>query len=306
LPWIDVLEEELTAVLDPGAVLEELATGFRSAEGPIWVARGRYLLFSDIRNDARLRWDEGSGIREVASPAHHSIGMTLRADGSLIVCEAATSMLVRMDAAGTGAGREVLASHYGDRELNSPNDVIVGRDGAIWFTDPPGGRTATFGIERPRELAFQGVFRLDPGGALTLVADDFDVPNGLCLSPDESVLYVNDTNRAEIRAFDMGTDGTASRDRVFADGVATGVRADGWLDGMKCDEHGNVWATAPHGVWILDASGRHLGTLRTPEPALNLHWGGDDWSTLFITCLTSLHRIATRTTGRREPFMGVG
>jgi gluconolactonase len=303
---IDVLDDELASVLDPDGALAVLATGFLSAEGPIWVAAGEYLLFSDVRNDARLRWDERTGIREVASPANHTVGMTLAADGTLIVCEGATSMLVRMDASGSGDGREVLASHYGDRELNSPNDVIVSRDGAIWFSDPPGGRSAAFGIERPRELGFQGVFRLAPDGDLALVADDFDLPNGLCLSPDESLLYVNDTNRAEIRVFDVAADGRTSGDRVFAEGVATGVRADGWLDGMKCDERGNVWATGPHGIWILDPSGRHLGTLCTPEPALNLHWGGPGWSTLFVTGRTTLYRIATRTRGRREPFMGGG
>jgi gluconolactonase len=301
---IDVLDDELTSVLDPDAALEQLATGFRSAEGPIWVADGGYLLLSDVRGDARYRWDEQTGLREVAAATRHAVGMTLGADGGLIVCEGGTSMLVHMDASGTGAGRRVLASHHGDRELNSPNDVIASRDGSIWFTDPPGGRTAAFGIERPRELDFQGVFRLGPAGELDLVVDDFDVPNGLCLSPDESLLYVNDTNRAHIRVLDVLPDGTASGDRVFADGITTGTRSDGWLDGMKCDEDGNVWVTGPHGIWILDPSGRHLGTLRTPEPALNLHWGGAGWRTLFITGRTTLFRVPTRTAGRREPFMG--
>jgi gluconolactonase len=306
VPSIDVLADELALLIDPDAVLEQLATGFLSAEGPIWIADDGYLLLSDVRGDARYRWDEQRGCRRVADTTHHAVGMTLDADGGLIVCEGATSTLSRMDADGTGSGRRVLVSHYGDRELNSPNDVVVGHDGSIWFTDPPGGRSAAFGIERARDLPFQGVFRLAPDGTLGLVADDLDLPNGLCLSPDGSRLYVNDTNRAEIRCFDVAVDGTTRDDRRFASGVSTGERADGWLDGMKCDEHGNVWATGPHGIWILDPAGRHLGTLRTPEPALNLHWGGDGWSTLFITGRSTLFRVRTSTRGSREPFMRDG
>ncbi|MBK5218209.1 MAG: SMP-30/gluconolactonase/LRE family protein [Thermoleophilia bacterium] len=292
----------MAELVDPEAEFEILGTGFASTEGPVWVPDPGYLLFSEIRADRRQRWDE-DGVREVAHPCAKGVGMTLDASGRLLVCEHVTNSIVRMDAAGTGAGREVLASHYGELELNSPNDVVVRADGSIWFTDPPGGRTAAMGVERSPELDFQGVFRLRDDGALDLIADDFELPNGLCFSPDESRLYVNDTYRAQIRVFELGADGSVTGQGIFAEGIALGPGAVGWLDGMKCDEQGNVWVTGPRGLWVFDGEGGHLGIVRTPQPVLNFHWGGADWSTLYMAGETAVFRLPTRTAGRREPFM---
>src|SRR5204863_7413713 len=189
-------------------------------EGPIWSPSGQYLLFVDMRGDSRRHWDELGGVREVANPSNKGNGMTLDADGRLIVCEHVTSSVVRMDPDGRGGGREVLASHYQGKELNSPNDVIVHSSGAIYFSDPTYGRLPGFGVEREQDLDFQGVYRLPPGGGdPTLLVDDFVQPNGLCFSPDESLLYINDTDRAHIRVFEHGSDGTLSNGRVLAEGI---------------------------------------------------------------------------------------
>ncbi len=297
--------DQLHELVDAKAEVERIGTGFTFTEGPIWNPRGNFLLFSDMPGDTRRRWDEQSGVTEVAKPSNKGNGMTLDAEGRLIVCEHVTSSVVRMDPDGTGGGREVLASHYESKELNSPNDVIVHSSGAIYFSDPTYGRMPVFGIEREQELDFQGVYRIPPGGGdPQLLVDDFVQPNGLCFSPDESLLYINDTDRAHIRVFDMEDDGSISKGRVLADGIGTGDLESGELvDGMKCDEHGNVWVTGPKGVWIFTPSGEYLGIVEIPEGVGNLHWGGPDWSWLFVPATTSLYRIATKTRGRREPFM---
>jgi gluconolactonase len=298
--------ERLYELVDEDVVVEQLGTGFTFTEGPIWNPQGRFLLFSDMPGDTRRRWDEEGGVREVAKPSNKGNGMTLDAQGRLIVCEHVTSSVVRMDPDGTGSGREVLASHYQGKELNSPNDVVVHSSGAIYFTDPTYGRMPGFGVEREQELDFQGVYRLGPeGGEPQLLVDDFVQPNGLCFSPDESVLYVNDTDRAQIRVFEVAADGTIASGRVLADGIGTGELASGELvDGMKCDEHGNVWVTGPKGVWVFSPEGGHLGVVEIAENVGNVHWGGPDWSWLFVPASTSLYRVKTNVSGRREPFMG--
>jgi gluconolactonase len=254
-------------LIDENAEVERLGTGFTFTEGPLWHPSG-YLLFSDMPGDVRRRWDEENGVTEVANPSNKGNGMTWDNDGRLIVCEHVTSSVVRMDPDGTGAGREVVASHYQGKELNAPNDVIVHSSGAIYFSDPTYGRMPVFGVEREQDLDFQGVYRIPSGGGDTeLLGDDFLQPNGLCFSPDESLLYVNDTDRAHIRVFDHGGDGKLSNGRVFADGIGTGDMATGLVDGMKCDERGNVWVTGPGGVWVLSPEAQKLGVIRSPEAA---------------------------------------
>jgi gluconolactonase len=203
--------------------------------------------------------------------------------------------------------RTVLASHYEGRELNSPNDVIVGSDNAIWFTDPWYGRMPGFGVERPRELGWQGVFRIPPGqvgGEPQLVVDryQFSMPNGLCFSPDEKLLYINDTEQANIRVFDVEADGKLSRGRTFASGIKDTLKP-GVPDGMKCDASGNVWVTAPGGIWVYDPQGRLIGKIAIPELVANIHWGGENWRTLFICATHSLYSVETKVGPRNEPFM---
>ena len=303
---VDVKSDKLGSVIDESAEVEQLATGFTFTEGPIWNPAGQYLLFSDMPGDTRRRWDEQNGIEVIASPSNKGNGMTLDANGRLIVCEHSTSSLVRMDPDGKNTNREVLASHYEGQELNSPNDVCVKSDGTIWFSDPWYGRMPVFGVERERELGWQGVFRVGPDGGdpvLVVDKDEYEQPNGLCFSPDESLLYINDTPKAWIKVYDVGADNTLSNGRLFFEGIGSGVIEEGIPDGMKCDEQGNIWVTGPGGVWVISADGEHLGTVQVPENTGNLTWGGADWRTLFIPSSTSLYAVKTKVGPRREPYM---
>jgi gluconolactonase len=295
-------------LVDEKAEVEQLGTGFTFTEGPLWHPDG-YLLFSDMPGDVRRRWTEQEGVTEVANPSNKGNGMTWDLDGRLLVCEHVTSSLVRMDPDGTGSGREVLATHYDGRELNSPNDVVVKSDGTIYFTDPTFGRMPGFGIEREQDLDFQGVYRLPPGAsgdgdAPQLVVDDFAQPNGLCFTADERTLYINDTDRAHIRVFDVQEDGSLTGGDVIAENIGTGDLATGELvDGMKLDEHGNIWVTGPKGVWVFSPEGEHLGVVEVPENVGNINWGGPDWSWLFIPASTSMYRVQTKVSGNRLHYM---
>jgi gluconolactonase len=296
--------ERLYELVDRDAQVERLGTGFTFTEGPIWNKEGSFLLFSDMPGDTRRRWDERDGVREVAKPSNKGNGMTYDADGRLLVCEHATSSLVRMDPDGTGSGREVLASHYEGRELNSPNDVIVKRDGSICFSDPTYGRMPVFGVEREQDLDFQGVYRLPAGGGETqLLVDDFEQPNGLCFSPDESLLYINDTSRAHIRVFDVTGDGTIANGRMFFENIGRGVIEEGIPDGMKCDEQGNIYVTGPGGVWVISPEGDHRGIIEFPENTGNVNWGGPNWDVLYVCASTSLYRVQMRVSGNRLNYM---
>ena len=299
------LKAEFEDLIDADAPVETLGAGFTFTEGPIWHPVEHYLLFSDMPADVRRRWDARSGVSETRRPSNKCNGMTYDADLNLIVCEHATSALVRERPDGR---REILASHFEGQELNSPNDVCVRSDGSIYFSDPWYGRMPVFGVERPRQLGFQGVYRLPPGGgALQLLVDRslFDQPNGLCFSPDEKRLYINDTVQASIRVFDVGADGALANGRVFASAICSAQEA-GVPDGMKCDARGNVWVTAPGGVWVFAASGDLLGKVRVPELVANLAWGGPDFQTLFMTSSHSVYTVATKVGPRREPYMSAG
>jgi gluconolactonase len=301
---VDVKSEKLFELVDREAQVERLATGFTFTEGPIWNKEGRFLLFSDMPGDVRRRWDEENGVQEVMRPSNKGNGMTYDKGGRLLVCEHSTSSLVRIDPDGSGSGREVLASHYEGKELNSPNDVIEASDGSIYFSDPWYGRMPVFGVERDRELGFQGVYRISGGGGdLELLVDDFEQPNGLCFSPDESLLYINDTPRAHIRVFDAQPDGTIANGRMFFENIGSGVIEEGIPDGMKCDEHGNIYVTGPGGVWVISPEAEQLGVIEVPENVGNLNWGGADWNELYMPSTTSLYRIRMKVSGNRLSYM---
>jgi gluconolactonase len=298
------LRREFSDLIDAEAPVERLATGFTFTEGPIWHPRDHYLLFSDMPADVRRRYDERSGVREVMRPSNKCNGMTYDENLALIVCEHATSSLVRE----RDGQREILASHFEGKELNSPNDVCVRSDGSIYFSDPWYGRMPGYGVERPRQLGFQGVYRLPPGGGEPQLLVDrnlFDQPNGLCFSPDERSLYVNDTVRALIRVFDVRPDGSLGPDRILASGIRSELEP-GVPDGMKCDSAGNIWVTAPGGVWVYSPSGAVLGKIKAPELVGNLHWGGSDWRTLFMCATHSLYSVRTKVGPRLELFMKAG
>ena len=296
------LRPEIGDLIDPYAPVGQVGTGFTFTEGPIWHPVDHYLLFSDMPADVRRRWDERNGVAEVKRPSNKCNGMTYDADLNLIVCEHATSSLIRERRDG---GRDVLASHFERQELNSPNDVCVRSDGSIYFSDPWYGRKPVYGVERPRQLGFQGVYRVPPGGGPPQLLVDrflFDQPNGLCFSPDERLLYVNDTEQASIRVFDVAADGSLSNGRIFAAGIRSSLES-GDPDGMKCDQRGNVWVTGPGGVWVYASSGDLIGKVRAPEKVANLAWGGPDFRTLFLTATHSVYRVTTKIGPRREPYM---
>ena len=299
---VDVRSEKLMQLVDENVEIEQLGTGFTFTEGPIWHPRDEYLLFSDMPADIRRRWTPDGSVVEVMNPSNKCNGMTYDADLNLLVCEHSTSSVVRERPDGT---RETLATHYEGKELNSPNDIIVHSSGAVYFSDPTYGRWPGFGIERDCELDFRGVYRLAPGGGdPELLADDFGEPNGLCFSPDESLLYINDTPNALIRVFDVQSDGSIDNGRPFAENIGDGDLAKGGLvDGMKCDERGNIWVTGPDGVWVFAPDGEHLGVVEIPESVGNIHWGGPGWKWMFVPASTSLYRFQTKVAGRREPFM---
>jgi gluconolactonase len=298
---IAAYSDMLHDLVDADAQVEQVATGFTFTEGPIWMADGS-LHFSDMPADKRRRWHPDEGVAVLRDPSNKCNGMTRDNDGNLIVCEHVTSSVVREKPGGT---RETIASHWQGKELNSPNDVIVARDGSIVFTDPTYGRMPGFGLEREQDLDFQGVYRIPAGGGeLELLVDDFVQPNGLCFSPDESLLYVNDTDRAHVRVFDVGPDGSLSNGRVFADGIGDGDLAKGGLvDGMKADERGNVYVTGPDGVWVFEPNGEHLGVIQVPESVGNINWGDDDWRTLYIPSSTSLYRVRMKVAGNKLGYM---
>ena len=296
------LRPEFEDLIDPYAPVGQVGTGFTFTEGPVWHPVDQYLLFSDMPADVRRRWDAERGVAEVRRPSNKCNGMTYDADLNLIVCEHATSLLVRERPDGR---REVLASHFERQELNSPNDVCVRSDGSIYFSDPWYGRMPGFGVERPRQLGFQGVYRVPPGGGAPQLMVErrlFDQPNGLCFSPDEKLLYVNDTAQTLIRVFDVAADGSLSNGRIFASGIRSSLE-EGVPDGMKCDQRGNVWVTAPGGVWVYAPAGDLIGKVRAPEKVANLAWGGADFRTLFMTATHSVYRVATKVGPRREPYM---
>jgi gluconolactonase len=302
----------LYELVDPNARVERIATGFEFTEGPLWLPSDDCLLFTDIIGDKIYRWKNGR-TTEYRSPSNKANGLSLDSGGRLIICEHTTSRLARVETDGTVT---TLASHYMGKEINSPNDVVVKSDGAIYFSDPPNGREEHFGTPRPEELGFRGVFRVPPGGGdLMLIADDFEIPNGLCFSPDESILYVNDSLRFHIRAFDVNADGSVSNGRIFFTERNSGNPHDGTVDGMKCDVDGNVYVTGPGGIWVVTPQGEHLGVIETPErltarpdapficDAANLNWGGPDWSTLYITATHSVYRVPMRVSGNRLAYM---
>lgn len=301
----EAIADSFGEIIALDAPVVQLGTGFVFTEGPLWHPHEQTLIFSDMPGDTRRKYTPGQGVSVVAHPSNKGNGMTYDADLNLLICEHATSSVVRLRPDGT---REILCTHFEGRELNSPNDIIVGRDGSIYFTDPTYGRLEHFGVPRPLEQGFQGVYRLapghKPGDAPQLVVPRtlFGQPNGLCFSPCERWMWVNDTDQCNIRMFDVAPDGALINGRVFAGGIQDDALK-GVPDGMKADRHGNLYVTAPGGIWVYTFEGLLIGKIKCPEMVANMHWGGPDWSTLYMCAETSLYAVETKTKGRDELFM---
>jgi len=299
------IDDRFHKLVDESQPVKQLGSGFTFTEGPLWHPVDGTLIFSDMPADTRRRYTPGKGVDEILKPTNKGNGMTYDADLNLLVCEHSTSSVARISPTGE---RVVLASHFEGRELNSPNDIVVRKDGAIFFTDPTYGRMEHFGVPRPTQQGFQGVYMLPPGhtpGQEPVLVSDrymFTQPNGLCLSPCEKFIWVNDTEQANIRKFDIGPDGRLTNARIFASGIKETARA-GVPDGMKSDDKGNIFVTAPGGLWVYDFHGMKLGEIAVPEMAANLHWGDGDWGTLYICATSGLYSLRTKTTAKQEGFM---
>lgn len=289
-------QEGIEGVVAPGATLHCLATGFTFTEGPIWHPEQNWLVFSDIAESVqwRLRNPLGQSRLEVfRRPSNQANGNCFDLEGRIVSCEHASSQLVLHDHGGKLV--RVLASHHGGAELNSPNDVICDSRGRIWFTDPAFGRLREdLGILRPQQQPHQAVYRLDPDGTLEAVVTDFQQPNGLCLSADETRLFVNDSWGPHIRAFDLGEDGTLSGGEVWAE---IGGEGEGVPDGMKLDIDGRLYCNGPGGVHVLSPEAEPLGVIWTPEKSTNFCFGGPDRGHLLITASTSVYAIELRARG---------
>ena len=279
---------EFRSLLVPGEELRRLGQGFGFLEGPIWCPAVGGLVFSDIPNDRLHLWTPEQGISVFREPSGNANGNTLDPQGRLLTCEHRNRRVSRREADGS---MTALADRYQGRRLNSPNDITVQRDGTLWFSDPP------YGIQpADQELPGCYVFRLDPDGSLNVAADDFLKPNGLCFSPDESILYVSDTHndRHHIRRFEVGPGKRLSGGEVFA------VIAPGKSDGFRIDAAGRVFTSSGEGIWVLSPAGERLGKILVPEVPSNCAFGGPAMDTLFITARTSLYAIRLAT--RPEPF----
>ena len=285
---------ELERIVSMDAEVEELGGGYNLAEGPVWWKEEGILLFSDVNNDRRMQWAPGRGVSVFREPPGNGNGLTRDSQGRLLACGQGARNVTRVEHDGSVT---VVADTYQGKRLNSPNDVVAHSNGRIYFTDPP------FAVSpEDREIDFGGVYRLDPDGSVTVLVSDFEAPNGLAFSPDESLLYINDTRRKHIRAFEMRADGTLdlATDRVFCELI--GERR-GTPDGMKVDTEGNVYCTGPGGIWMMDPSGKHLGTILTAEDkqTTNMAWGGDDWRTMYFTTFDTLGRIQLKIPGIPVP-----
>lgn len=288
---LEIVDPAFRKLVHEDRPLQKLASGSLWAEGPAWIPGQQCVVWSDTRSNRMWRWSEADGQTVFREPSNNSNGNTVDRQGRLVTCEHRTHRVSRTEPDGTVVA---LVDAYKGRKLNSPNDVVVKSDGTVWFTDPPYGiETSREGVQRPSELDGNYVFRFDPAtNDLRIVANDFDRPNGLAFSPDESVLYIADTGAPKhMRALDVSPDGTLSNSRVFAkvDPPAS--------DGFRVDTEGNVWSSAGNGVHVLSPEGTLLGKILVPERTANCCFGGPSKQTLFITASTSLYSVEVAATG---------
>ncbi len=286
----EIHDQRFRTLFNGSAKLEQVATGFRWAEGPAWFPGSEVLLFSDIPNNRMMRWTESGGLSTFRQPSEYTNGNTRDREGRLVSCRHGSRSVVRTEHDGS---QTVLADSHGGARLNSPNDVVVARDGAVWFSDPTYGILSDYeGYEAASEQDANGVYRIPPeGGAPERMIDGFVQPNGLAFSPDESVLYVAESGSSHdpsvpsvVRAYDM-TNGLPGPVKVFA------TVSPGLPDGLRVDAKGNVWCSAEDGVHVFAPDGTLLGKVLVPEPVANLCFGGARGNRLFITATTSLYAV---------------
>ena len=273
-------EAEFKKIIPAEAKVEKLAGGFKFTEGPVWIPeKGGHLIFSDIPANQLKQWSKETGVTVFREDSHNANGNTIDRKNRLVTAEHSGR---RVSLTGKDGTITTAVSEYDGKKFNSPNDVVVKSDGTLWFTDPDYGLG-----QNKKEQAGNFVFRFDPkSGQTTAVVKDFDMPNGLCFSPDETKLYIADSGKPHhIRVFDVQKDGTLANGKVFC------VIDNGGPDGIRCDNQGRVWSSAGDGVHIFAPDGSLIGKILIPEPPANLCFGGKDGKTLFITARSSLYAI---------------
>jgi gluconolactonase len=295
---IEGLDPALDSIIDKTQPIQELASGFGGAlgpaEGPVWWKEGGYLLFNDIHNSRRMKYMPGKGVTVDLEPTNRANGLTRDPQGRLVSCEHDTRRVTRRELDGSVT---VVANSFQGKRLNRPNDVIARSDGSMYFTDPGAGL-----VPDQWDLQYSGVFRVTGDlGTMSLLVDNFVQPNGLAFSPDEKLIYINDSRHRHIRVFDMQPNGMLARhtDRVFAE---LGGSESGNPDGMKVDTAGNIYCGGSGGLWILDPKGKKLGRIVHGQPSTtNIAFGGDDWKTLFFTTRSMLFSVNLKVAGIPVP-----
>ena len=273
-------------LIDRDAKLIQIATGFGFTEGPVWDPSGFLFVSDETLNKIFRVYRDGR--KEPLIDLGDPDGSTFDAQFHLLDCASVLRAIIQISPEGRYT---ILADRFEGKRFNSPNDIVLGPDGAVYFTDP----TLDLPAGQKQEIPFQGVYRLDKNGNVRLLTKELTQPNGLAFSPDGKHFYVDDSKQRNIRVYDFRADGSVSGGRIF--GEEPGSKDDGVPDGMKVDEKGNIFVTGPKGIWVWDAQGHHLGTIEMPEPPANLAWGEKDYGTLYLTATTSVYRLSTRTHG---------
>jgi gluconolactonase len=297
-PSIEKLDPGLDALIEPGTKIETLAQGFRWTEGPVWNAATGELLFSDIPNNVINAWSEEKGLRVFMKPAGYtgisdygkeagSNGLTFDRKGRLVLAEHGDRRIAVLT---EGGGKMTVADRFDGKRLNSPNDVVVHSNGAIYFTDPiyglPKGEKDSL-----REIDFCGVYRISTDGSVTVISKEIERPNGIALAADEKTLFVANSHKGKfnIYSFPLAEDGTAGAMKLFFD--ANKLEGKGSTDGLKTDDAGNVWSTGPGGLLIISKEGKLLGRALTYQPTANVAFGGKDGKTVFLTANDRIMRF---------------
>jgi gluconolactonase len=294
----DMATDALDEIVDRSPQIDQIAHGLTFGEGPVWDAKTGRLIWTDIIGDTIWQWMPGIGQKALVTASRHANGLTLDQQGRVVVAGWSARTIWRIEHDGSFT---TVASTYQGCKFNSPNDIVVRSDGRIYWTDSAGGLVipGMVGEDLQRYLDIQGVFSVpSEGGDVSLTVEDCTYPNGLCFSPDETILYVNDSKLGIVRAFDVATDGSVSNGRLFhrLAGNEPGV-----ADGMKVDRNGTLYCTGPGGIHIIAPDGSLIGRIRIPGHATNLAWGEEDWRTLFVTTYESVLRIRMKQPGVPVP-----